>query len=259
MNGRSSQPEQLWSPPNPGRTSMDEYRRHVNEKYNQDLKTSSELHRWSVQSPHEFWIDLYSWIGLVPALEPGTKKAYDDTVPMSSNPPWFPGLQMNYAENALFSNPNDDAVALIGLRDYTDLTSSDGATLTWRQLREEVRRTASALRRCGVRKGDRVAARESKIVECNGLLANFILLSSRGDIDRGNDSIPRKCEHSGNFHVRELSRTRHPLTSFPQMYQPRLRSRGVCVSPGPSHPEDCFRRLSYGLQGPSSLNDSQDR
>jgi acetoacetyl-CoA synthetase len=78
---------------------------------------------------------------------------------MSSNPPFFPELSgFNYAENALFENPNPEAVALIGVRDDTDLSTSDGEKLTWHQYREKVRLTASALKKHGVKQGDRVAA-----------------------------------------------------------------------------------------------------
>ncbi|KAK1057127.1 hypothetical protein LTR33_013715, partial [Friedmanniomyces endolithicus] len=77
---------------------------------------------------------------------------------MSSNPPFFPGLRMNYAENALFANPDLDAVALVGIREGMDLANEDGEQVTWREYREKVRLTASALQRSGVRQGDRVAA-----------------------------------------------------------------------------------------------------
>ncbi|EME49942.1 hypothetical protein DOTSEDRAFT_41092 [Dothistroma septosporum NZE10] len=148
----------VWEPSNAGRTPMDDYRRDVNKRFSQDLKTTPELQRWSVQRPHEFWIHLWHWLKLEPALPAGTKYAYDSSIPMSQNPPFFPGLQMNYAENALFSNPDDDAVALVGLRDDTDLGTNDGETLTWHQYREQIRLAASALKNCGVKKGDRVAA-----------------------------------------------------------------------------------------------------
>jgi acetoacetyl-CoA synthetase len=158
MSDQKRSPEPLWTPTLAGKTPMDEYRRHVNKRYQRDLKTSKDLQKWSVQSPHDFWIDLYSYLGLKPDLPRGVQKAYDDSVPMSSNPPFFPGVLMNYAENAMFSNPDPNATALIGLREDTDLSTSNGEILTWAQFREQVRLTASALLRCGVKKGDRVGA-----------------------------------------------------------------------------------------------------
>lgn len=158
MNASAKTPFKVWTPQKAGKTPLDDYRRHVNKRYNQDLKTSRDLQRWSVQDSQNFWLDLYQWLQLTPELPRGMTKAYDDTVPMSSNPAFFPGLEINYAENALFSNPDPNAIALVGIREGMDLSNEDGEILTWHQFREKVRLFASALRRCGIRKGDRVAA-----------------------------------------------------------------------------------------------------
>jgi acetoacetyl-CoA synthetase len=144
-------PEKLWAPQDPGKSSMDTYRLHVNQTYNLNLRTSSDLHRWSVESPHEFWIDLYSWLGLTPSLPPGIQEAYKANAPISSNPPFFADLEgFNYAENAMFANPDPQAIALIGVREDTDLDNGEEELLTWSQFRDKVRLTASALRRCGM-------------------------------------------------------------------------------------------------------------
>ena len=81
---------------------------------------------------------------------------------MSSIPPFFPDQSVNYAENILrptASGPRDDAVALIGIREHADFaeTVAKAEVLTWRDFRERVRLTASALRKLGIRKGDRVS------------------------------------------------------------------------------------------------------
>lgn len=145
-------PEKLWGTLSPGKSSMDKYRLHVNQTYGLNLRTSNDLHRWSVTSPHQFWIDLYSYLDLIPALPQGTTTAYDPKAAMSSNPPFFTGLGgFNYAENALFANPDPDAVALIGIREDTDLDKGDEEVLTWAQFREKVRQVASALPRCGMK------------------------------------------------------------------------------------------------------------
>ena len=135
---------------------MDGYRRHVNKKFSLDIGNAQDLIRWSNESPQEFWLDLYSYLKLVPSLPPSITRAYDNSVPMSSNPPFFEGLEINYAENALFSNPDPNATALIGLREGQRL--EDAEYVTWREFRENVRVTSSALRRSGIRKGDRVGA-----------------------------------------------------------------------------------------------------
>ncbi|KAK3639558.1 hypothetical protein LTR56_012343 [Elasticomyces elasticus] len=156
MTASLKAPELLWTPKLVGKTPLDDYRRHVNRRFFLNLKTSRDLHRWSVERPQEFWMDLYDHLGLTPRLPKHITKAYDDSVPMSSNPPFFPGLKLNYAENALFSNPDPSAIALVGIREGMDL--ADGEELSWHDFRERVRLTASALRRSGIKQGDRVAA-----------------------------------------------------------------------------------------------------
>ncbi|KAF2764600.1 acetyl-CoA synthetase-like protein [Teratosphaeria nubilosa] len=158
MSDSSKSPELLWKPRNAEQTPMSVYRRHVNRTYNLNLKTTHDLHKWSVESPQEFWIDLYRYLQLKPSLPSGLKKAYDGTALISSIPPFFPGVKLNYAENALFANPDPDAIALVGVREGVDLSKEDGEELTWHQAREKVRLAASALRRIGVKQGDRVAA-----------------------------------------------------------------------------------------------------
>jgi acetoacetyl-CoA synthetase len=160
MATQNSLPQLLWTPQQANRTAnttaMDGYRHHVNKKFNLNIGNAQDLIRWSSESPQEFWLDLYSYLKLVPALPPSITRAYDDSVPMSSNPPFFEGLQINYAENALFSNPDPNATALIGLREGQSL--EDAEYVTWREFRESVRVASSALRRSGIKKGDRVGA-----------------------------------------------------------------------------------------------------
>ncbi|TKA76104.1 hypothetical protein B0A55_04421 [Friedmanniomyces simplex] len=158
MDEPAKAPALLWTSSRAGKTPLDDYRRHVNRRYYQNLRTTRDLYRWSVEQPQHFWMDLYNYLGLKPRLPKHITRAYDNTVPMSSNPPFFPGLRMNYAENALFANPDPNAIALVGIREGMDLTKEDDEQVTWHEFREKVRLTASALRRSGVKQGDRVAA-----------------------------------------------------------------------------------------------------
>lgn len=157
-SAQSKKAEIVWRPSHHGTTPMDKYRQHVNHKHSQKLSNTRELHHWSVTEPQAFWIDLYGYLNLVPPLPSSMRKAYDDTVPMSKNPPFFPGHSLNYAENVLFANPDPEAVALIGIRDDQDVYNGIPDTLTWGGFREKVRQTASALRRSGIKQGDRVGA-----------------------------------------------------------------------------------------------------
>jgi acetoacetyl-CoA synthetase len=152
---------------------MNKYREHINSKFRQDLRNSQQLHRWSVTNPQQFWIDLYEYVGIIPALPAGTTKAYDESLPMSSVPKFFENVQINYAENVL-SNRDLNARALIGLREGQGL---EGEKWTWRALTENVRVAASALKRSGVKEGDRIGALMSNSVWTIGL---FLAAASMG-------------------------------------------------------------------------------
>ncbi|KPI39678.1 Acetoacetyl-CoA synthetase [Cyphellophora attinorum] len=158
MDESDSELEAVWQPVAGVKPPLQAYREHVNAKFKQNFETTQQLYRWTVDRPHDFWIDLYQYIGLMPALPPSITKAYDDTLPMSQNPQFFPKQEINYAENILFANPNPQAPALIEVREDQDVYNDKPVTLSWAEFREAVRKTASALRRSGIKQGDRVAA-----------------------------------------------------------------------------------------------------
>ncbi|KIW92157.1 acetoacetate-CoA ligase [Cladophialophora bantiana CBS 173.52] len=159
----TSPPTPLWTPPDPEAPPMSRYRQHVNAKFSQRLRDSHELHAWSVQNPHDFWIDLYSYCGIVPALPKHTKIAYDPAARLRDIPTFFPGLRLNYAENVLVPNTaaNPSNVALVGLREGR---LDDPEEVTWAELTELVRCARSAMVRRGIKKGDVIA----------GLMANSV-------------------------------------------------------------------------------------
>ena len=147
----------VWQPSAPPASiPLNQYRKHINKKFNLDLKNSRELHKWTVSSPQEFWIDLWSYVGLVPDLPPGTTRAYDEAIPMTEVPRFFEDARINYAENVLIQpQVSSSATALIGIREGQGL---DGERWSWAELRERVRQIRSALQRSGVKEGNRVAA-----------------------------------------------------------------------------------------------------
>ena len=175
---QQNQAQLLWTPPNPLDTPISRYRLHVNAKYSLALKHSQDLHRWTVQQPHSFWIDFWGYARLIPALPPNTVTAYDPRKSIKQVPDFFPGAVINYAENIL-SNRNPSAVALTELREGDELVAGVGENWSWGVLTENVRRVRSALIRSGVRKGDRVAALMSN---CNWTIALFLATASMGAI-----------------------------------------------------------------------------
>jgi acetoacetyl-CoA synthetase len=165
----------LWKPENPESTPISTYRYHINKRFNKSLRNSQELHRWSISNPHDFWIDLWDYVGLIPALPRNITKAYDENANLKDIPLFFQGASINYAENVL-SNRNPNAIALVGLREGQGL---DGETWTWGQLTENVRQMRSSLLRNGLKRGDRVAA---LISNSPWIIAIFLATASLGAV-----------------------------------------------------------------------------
>ena len=170
------QVQPVWRPSIPAsKIPMNIYRAHINAKFRQGLRNSHELHQWTVSNSQEFWLDLWDYVGLVPALPPGTIRAYDPNIPISDVPRFFENARINYAENVL-TRRDLDMIALIGLREGQSL---EGETWTWRQLRENVKTMRSALKRSGIQEGDRVAALISTSIWS---IAIFLAVASMGAI-----------------------------------------------------------------------------
>ncbi|KAJ5325328.1 uncharacterized protein N7506_008430 [Penicillium brevicompactum] len=149
------EPKPIWKPCTPPhQIPINIYRDHINQKFNEQLKSSQELHQWSVSNLQDFWIDLHAYTQIIPALPPTITSAFDAKAPIETVPEFFRGATVNYAENVL-SGRDLDKVALVGIREGQDL---GGEVWTWGLLRENVRKARSGLRQMGVKEGDRVSA-----------------------------------------------------------------------------------------------------
>lgn len=169
-------PSPIWKPTLPqNKIPMNIYREHVNQKFNQKLGSSQELHQWSVENPHDFWIDLHQYTGIIPPLPASITTAFDPNTPMERVPEFFRGATVNYAENVV-TGRDSNKTALIGVREGQHLS---GEVWSWALLRENIRKARSALLQLGVEEGDRVAAIISTSVWSVGL---FLATASIGAI-----------------------------------------------------------------------------
>jgi len=144
--------EPLWTPPDArvAASELAQFARSVG----RDV-SYPQLHRWSVESPEEFWSA--AWAHLVPSV-PLTGPAVvgaDDMLGAR----WFPELRLNVAERILAGDsdpasvPAADDVMLVAVDERgrrRELSRRDAMQLT--------ARVAAALRAGGVGPGDRVAA-----------------------------------------------------------------------------------------------------
>lgn len=105
------------------------------------------LWQWSVKNPERFWTEVWRYCG-VQAVTVATRVL--DNAKAMPGARWFPGAQLNFAENLL--RHDGDGLALVALDER-----GRRRTLTHTQLRAEVAALAAALAADGVSVGDRVA------------------------------------------------------------------------------------------------------
>ncbi|MGP4004261.1 acetoacetate--CoA ligase [Streptomyces sp. 8N706] len=109
------------------------------------------LHRWSVEQLEPFWQAVAEWF----EVRFGSPYERVLAAPAMPGARWFPGATLNYAEHALRAAEDParaDSPALL----HVDETH-DPQPVTWGELRRQVGSAAAALRRLGVRPGDRVS------------------------------------------------------------------------------------------------------
>src|SRR4051812_45153132 len=122
------------------------------------VRDFSSLYEWSVARPDAFWPEVWRFCGVAAEERPGRTPwdrvvvGLDRMAPPDPvlGPRWFPGAQLNFAENLL--RFHDDRDALVFWNE-----GGRQRALSYRELRARVGRVAAALAADGVAAGDRVA------------------------------------------------------------------------------------------------------
>ena len=138
-------PKMLWKPSRERVESSNIYR--FMKSANPDFNEYAQLYDWSISKIPEFWAKVWEFVGIK------ASKPYDRVVDDLDNFPgakWFEGAELNFAENLL--KFRDDRVALAFWGE-----GQEPEHVTYKELYDQVARTAKALRDLGVKKGDRVA------------------------------------------------------------------------------------------------------
>ncbi|KAM4809160.1 acetoacetyl-CoA synthetase [Rhinophrynus dorsalis] len=139
----------MWYPDSKKNTQMDQFRARVNNNLGLSLADYNELYQWSVESYPEFWREFWDFSGIV------YSQLYEEVVDRSKGiaeiPEWFKGSRLNYAEN-LLKHKENDKVALYA----TGEGKENIEKVTFAELREHVALYAAAMRKMGIRSGDRV-------------------------------------------------------------------------------------------------------
>ncbi|KAK9389356.1 hypothetical protein V1515DRAFT_595683 [Lipomyces mesembrius] len=166
-------PVELWRYDQPEKTEAWHFLELINKKYGTELKSYQELYQWSIDNISMFWGDVWDFTH-IEASHPYTS-VIDTTALMFPRPQFFPGAKLSYAENLLFPVPTVDpeSTAVISVTEFTK------ENVTWKELRDRVRKLSTAMREFGVKPADRVAAYVSNNVST---LVSLLATSAVGAI-----------------------------------------------------------------------------
>jgi acetoacetyl-CoA synthetase len=127
----------------------------VNEKYGLNFHSYAELHKWSVDNIADFWVAMWDFGGIKASR--GYARVVDGLGGFFGAK-WFDGARLNFAENLL--RYRDDHLAFI-FHGETRISSK----MTYAELYDTVAALAGAMRRTGVKPGDRVVGYMPNLIE----------------------------------------------------------------------------------------------
>lgn len=155
--------------------------------FNISLPDYDSFYKFSCERRSDFWSHAFKYF---PLVYTGSipSPCIDESAPMYPVPVWFKGVNMNFAQNILFTGDNngrpvtspgkeDEKIAITQVREGS--FQEPIVHLSWRQLREKVGRLANAMRAHGVKKGDRVALVASTSIDT---LTTFLATTALGAI-----------------------------------------------------------------------------
>ncbi len=143
--------ELLWTPGEDVKkaSNMYAFMELVNREKGRRCGSYAELYRFSVDEPEAFWDVLFRYLGIVHSE--GYEKTVDD-IRKFPGARWFPGCRLNYAENLLRHEGNEEPCLIFRGEDKVR------RVLSWKDVKEQTFRLATALRELGVGAGDAVSA-----------------------------------------------------------------------------------------------------
>ena len=141
--------EPLWTP-SPDRirqANITRFLDHIRDEVAPDVTTQQSLYRWSIEHPEKFWPQVWAFCGIKASRHWDKVLEHRERMPGAQ---WFTGSRLNFAENLL--RHRDDRLALVFRGE-----KGERASLTYKELYVQVAACADALRKSGVKTGDRVA------------------------------------------------------------------------------------------------------
>jgi acetoacetyl-CoA synthetase len=147
----------LWQPPADriNTANITRFMTFVNERYHKDFSDYFSLYEWSVSSIPDFWAAVWDFLDIK------ASKKYDkvvDDLTVFPGATWFPGAELNFAENLL--RYRDDQTAIVFKAE-----TRPAVRITYKELSRTVARLGNALRSLGIDRNDRVVGYMPNIPE----------------------------------------------------------------------------------------------
>ncbi|BDG43046.1 acetoacetate--CoA ligase [Saccharococcus caldoxylosilyticus] len=147
----------LWKPTKEQieKSNIQRYMDWLKEKKGLSFETYRQLWTWSVEQLEDFWETVWEYCG-VKSATPYQCVLEEHKMPGAK---WFPGATLNYAEH-VFRHVRDDRPALIFRSERISYRE-----VSWQELKEKTAAVANALKKIGVKPGDRVVGYMPNIPE----------------------------------------------------------------------------------------------
>ena len=184
----------LWEPSEEFKrqTHMTDFINYLKETANLDFTSYNELWDWSFNNLEDFWGSVWNYFD-IKTSSPYSAVLSEKKMPGTA---WFKGAKLNFAEH-VFRNFTEKQPALMFQSELEPLHE-----ISWQEIKQKVSSLANALRKMGVKSGDRVVAYIPNIPEaiiavlaCSSLGAIWSSCSpdfgSRSVIDRFKQIEPK--------------------------------------------------------------------
>ena len=134
-------------------SNLSDYQRFIKGEHGVTFENYQALHQWSVDNSEDFWESIWQFSGVI------ASRRYDAVLEDKERLPgarWFPGAELNFAENLLRYAQHENAARKIAI--VARLENGERRELSYAELYGEVEQLAAGLKAAGVTVGDRVAA-----------------------------------------------------------------------------------------------------
>ncbi|MDF1831289.1 MAG: AMP-binding protein, partial [Porticoccaceae bacterium] len=136
-----------------GNSNLNAYQRFIKGEHGVAFDNYQQLHQWSVDHTEDFWESIWQFSGVIASLRYNTVLEDKERFPGAR---WFPGAELNFAENLLRYAQHEDAASKIAI--VARLENGERREISYADLYGEVEQLAAGLKAAGVTVGDRVAA-----------------------------------------------------------------------------------------------------